>query len=339
MAGKMSETIIDKLSRQKDLLSSLPAELPSGISEAIDDAWQHKGRSAFEIASAVALGTTFTLLSRNPNEIIQKGVQVAAYAFTGLAAADLGSRFYIPMQDAWQNPKNLELDKKLLGRNIGDAIFNYGLAVASGGAGAYFGERALESRRLGQWLSGQKVTHFDNNSEKGFESVQDKFDSHMQEIAGPRQVKPHNAKFELRQFNDGTELITSSDGLAMLRPANGHEIWFKSQQNWWSPEPKIEALPGNPFKSAADSIDLENGFLTHQKNTWKFSPRNATEKSTIDVSKFTNRFFSWEKGGEGGVGAIGSQWAIERAFDVGSAIVQHKWLVDHSADDQKQEKK
>ncbi len=340
----MTETFMSKLSREGELLSSMKDEVPKGIHEAVTDAWEHKARTAFELASAVAVGSAFTLISRNPNQMVQTATKYLGYSFVGLAAADLGSRFYVPMNDGWHNPGNLEQNKKILGQNVGDAVFNYGLAVVGGGAGAAFGERYLESTKIGEFLSGQKVTHFDGNSPPA-SVIESKFKAH-----GVRPSKadsesllpsssPGHLQYTMRQFNDGSSLITASDGTGILRHSSGPELWFKSKQNWWSMQPEVELLPNSPFSPRNSSQFLQsNGAL-------KFLAPNsgdaASAKLSVDVRSFTNRFYPWEKGSEGGLGAIASQWALERAGDIGTALLQHWILVKYpgSPEDDKSKSK
>jgi hypothetical protein len=255
---------------------------------------------------------------------------MAGYAFTGLAAFDLADRFYEPMHDTWNNPAKLTFDKKWLGGNVGDALFNYGVAIGAGGSGAYFGERAIETTKFGELLSGQKVTHFDTSAAASkLDSSGDRLITPFQSLLNLAQPERPFSSYSLREFADGTKLITSNDGLAILTPKSGPDLWFKSKQDWWSLNPTVEALPRSPFqKTIMDSFDTSGGSMVHSQNTWKFNSQ-APEANSIDVGKFTNKFFSFERGGEGGIGAVASQWAFERAGDIGSAMVQHKLLVDH----------
>ena len=309
----MSETWGQKLSREAELLGSLPQELPHGISESIEDAWQNKGRTAFEAGSAVALGTVFTVLSRNPSQYVKMATKYLGYGFAGLASADLGSRFYYPMRDVWSNPQNLERDKKWLGNNIGDAAVNYGMAVVGGGGGAFFGERYLESTKLGELLSGQKVTHFSARSFPEDSAV----GKDIKSFLTPKTDMEAKAlrQFTLHEFRDGSSLLHSSDGVGLLKPSSGGEIWFKSQQSWWSLRPTIE------------SIQSQTSALPRTPGSTPFLEPRAVTETGVDINGFMNRFYPWEKGSEGGIGAIASEWAIERAGDVGSGILQHKILV------------
>lgn len=317
----MTEAWGQKLSREAELLGSLPHELPHGISEAIDDAWQNKGRTAFEAGSAIVLGTAFTLLSRNPNQYIKMGTKYLGYGFAGLASADLGSRFYLPMQDAWNNPQNLEKDKKWLGNNVGDAALNYGLAIVGGGGGAFFGERYLESTKLGEIISGQKVTHFSARSFPDDNALAKNIKSFA--ALNPELSAKAPQQFTLHEFRDGTSLLHSSDGIGLLKPSSGEEIWFKARQNWWSLQPTIE------------SVAPELSGLPRPIGSTPFLEPRAVSQTGVDLKGFMNRLYPWEKGSEGGIGAIASEWALERAGDIGSGILQHKILVKDPNENEK----
>lgn len=321
----MSETIVDKLSREKDLLSSVPSHVPEGIKDAIDDAWQHKERTAIEVVSAVALGTVLTLASRNPNAIVQKGLHLAGVSFVGFAGVDLANRIYAPMADTWQNPANLEKNKKWLGDNIGDAVVNYGMAIAAGGLGAHFAEHRLAGTRFGEILSGQKVSHFEARGLSGFESVQDKFDGYSQSFLRNKLMDSSAPKmqFTVREFNNGSKLITSNDGLSVLRTTSGDENWFKTTHNWGSLKPKVEQL--------SNGIRLPNGSelqIRPRSTTGSVEPPGPSQPQ-FDIGKLTSKLLPWERGGEGGFGVVASEYAYERAADVGAAIIQHYFMEKH----------
>ncbi len=324
----MSDTIGNKLSREKDLLLSLPSHVPEGIRDAIDDAWQHKERTAIEAVSAVALGTVLTLASRNPNHLVQKGLHIAGMSFVGFAGVDLANRFYSPMADTWQNPNNLEKNKKWLGDNIGDAVVNYGMAIVAGGVGAHFAEHKLAGTRFGEIISGQKVSHFDAKGMNGFESVQDKFDGYSQTFLKTKLSETNSPKmnFTVREFNNGSKLISSSDGLSVLRTGAGDETWYKTTHSWGSLKPKVEQLstelriPGSDFQIKPRSVPRTD-----------FEPP-APSNEKFDIGKLTSKLLAWEYGGEGGFGTIASTYAFERAADVGAAIIQHYYMEKHSPD-------
>ncbi len=147
-----------KFSAEGDLLASIPSTIGQGIVDSAVDTWDHKGRATFETAAGLALGAGFCLLSKNPSPFIAAATTWAGRAFIGIAAVDLGSRFARPMSDVWENPGKLEQDKKVLGSNLGDAVFNYSLAIAGGVAGANLGEKYLATTKLGEVLQGFKET-------------------------------------------------------------------------------------------------------------------------------------------------------------------------------------
>jgi hypothetical protein len=227
-----------RLGAEGKLLASLPSNIGAGVVESARDAWEHAGRSAFEIGSGVALGAAFTLLTKNPNPLVSAAMTWTGRGLVAVAAGDLGSRFATPMADVWANPGRLEANKSVLGRNVGDAVFNYSLAVGGGVAGARIGEKYLATTKLGTVLQGFKETEITaeqlarslgqpENKPAGIMArafVRDGGGSAADGL-------PFSGSIRMRELPDGTHIGSTSDGSVMVTTADGTALSFKNSRS------------------------------------------------------------------------------------------------------------
>lgn len=141
-----ADTILNKLSREKELISSLPSTALEGFKSRVEWANNHKLATAAELAGAVALGAGLSILSKNPEvmgkamtPVVKFGLQNAGNLFTALTAVDVGRRVAVPVLDTWNRPHSLEANKKILGYNIGSMAFDYPIAIGGAYAGSKLG--------------------------------------------------------------------------------------------------------------------------------------------------------------------------------------------------------
>ncbi|MBU6455277.1 MAG: hypothetical protein KGS72_26135 [Cyanobacteria bacterium REEB67] len=227
-----------KLGAEGRLLASLPSHIGAGVVESAKDAWEHAGRSAFEIGSGVALGAAFTLLTKNPNPLVSAAMTWTGRAFVGVAVADLGSRFARPMADVWANPGSLEANKSVLGHNVGDAVFNYSLAVGGGVAGARLGEKYLATTKLGTVLQGFKETEITAEQlAKSLGQPENKPAGIMARAfvrdggGSAADGLPFTGSIRMRELPNGTHIGSTSDGSVMVTTADGTALSFKNTRS------------------------------------------------------------------------------------------------------------
>jgi hypothetical protein len=277
----------DKVALEGKLLGSLPSHLGDGIAESARDAYEHLGRSTFETISGVAIGAAFTLLSKNPRPLIAASMTWAGRAFVGIAAVDLGSRFARPMADVWASPGNLEVDKKQLGNNVGDAVFNYALAVGGGVAGARIGEKYLATTRLGTVLQGFKETEVSADQlqkalGQGKETAVGAVARAFVRDSGAK--SPHDLPFDgpirLRELSNGTHIGSTRDGSIIVTTADGTALSFKNNRSFFGLKNNIELT--KIMHKGGDDTDILTGI---------YSPTRAfTPGADSQVDSHTEHF-------------------------------------------------
>ncbi|MBS1997497.1 MAG: hypothetical protein JSS86_14350 [Cyanobacteria bacterium SZAS LIN-2] len=275
----------DRWRAEGSLLASLPSHIGPGIMESVRDAWANKGRTAFETVSGLALGSVFCLLSKNPRPIISAATTWAGRAFLGIAALDMGGRFARPMSDTWAHPENLELDKKVLGHNIGDAVVNYGLAVGGGIAGARLGENYLATTKLGTILQGYKETEVSAEAlgkilaepatageplgvmARAFERTTG--------TAGTPEL-PINGPMRMREMPDGSHIGSTKDGNVMVLTRDGTALWFKNNRSAFGFRDKLELA--KVLHQGGDETDILTGMFS-PTTSGSFGAHGAASKS------------------------------------------------------------
>jgi hypothetical protein len=271
-----------KFGAEGELLASIPANIGQGIKDSAKEAWEHLGRTSFETVSGLALGAGFCLLSKNPSPAIKLATTWAGRAFVGIAAVDLGSRFARPMSDVWAHPENLNQDKKVLGDNLGDAVFNYSLAVGGGVAGAGLGEKYLATTRLGEILQGFKET--DVSAEALGKLVADPTKAHeplarmanafSRRAAGldattgasgtaggttPGEM-PFTGSMRLRTMADGSQIGSTGDGSLMVMTKDGTALYFKNNRSMFGLRNKLDLA--KVMHQGGDETDVLTGMYS-----------------------------------------------------------------------------
>ena len=232
-------SLADKLHNEAQLLASIPRTIGGGIVDSARDAWEHSARSTFEITSGIAIGAAFTLLSKNPRPLVAAAMTWTGRAFVGIAGVDLGSRFARPMADVWVNPDNLSADKKTLGSNLGDAVFNYALAVGGGIAGARLGEQYLATTKVGTFLQGFKETEISAEQLSRSLGQPENHATGMMARAFVRSEKGLDAvsaldgPIRMRAMPNGIHVGSSRDGSIIVTTADGTAISFKNERSFF----------------------------------------------------------------------------------------------------------
>ena len=294
----------DRLRAEGSLLASIPTHIGSGIVESVKDAWEHKGRTSFEVVSGLALGSAFCLLSKNPRPIISAVTTWAGRAFLGVAALDLGGRFARPMADTWQHPENLEGNKNVLGNNLGDAVVNYSLAIAGGIGGAKLGENYLAKTKLGTILQGYKETEITAEAlgkavaEPATEGqplgvMARAFDRNASADVGALPIK---GSLRMREMPDGSHVGTTRDGNVMVLTKDGTALLFKnSRVGLFKDKLDLSKI----FHQGGDETDILTGMYS-PTTSGTFGLRGATGKSPF-IGKDPSAYFDATP--PGGVGS------------------------------------
>ncbi len=148
------------LEREWELICSIPQNLTNGIADRMQELKDNPLSAAPMMLGAFAIGAVgayfskkpealckmLTPLVKNPEAVatnIMKWTPKVGLAWMGL---DIGRRFAQPMVDTAINPKNLEYDKVLLGKNLGSAVVDYplmGIGGLSGHLSTDLGMKAL----------------------------------------------------------------------------------------------------------------------------------------------------------------------------------------------------
>jgi len=233
-----------KWSAEYHLLASLPGTIGSGIVVSAKDAYEHKARTILEGASAVALGAGFSLLSKNPKPAVAAVTTMLGRAFIGVAAADLGYRFAEPMHDVWVNTSNLEADKVKLGNNLGEAVFNYGLAIGEGGLGAQLGEKFLAPTRFGSFLQGFTETTVDGKllndpidkqllpGISKLAAAGDRLPTAGDTLPSATPTAPaFTGNVKLRTLSDGSQVAFDGKNV-FVSTKDGAHMWFRQKQSF-----------------------------------------------------------------------------------------------------------
>ncbi len=277
-------SIASRFGAEGELLASIPSNIGQGISDSAKDTWQHLGRVSFETVSGLALGAGFCLLSKNPDPMIKFATTWAGRAFIGIAALDLGSRFARPMGDVWVHPEKLNQDKKVLGSNLGDAVFNYGLAIGGGIAGAGLGEKYLATTKLGTILQGFKETNV--TAEALGKLVSDPTRAHdplarmanafsrrgasldastsaSGTAAGAPGEMPFTGSMRLRSMGDGSQIGSTGDGSLMVITREGTALWFKNNRSLFGLRNKLDLA--KVMHESGDETDVLTGMYSPTK--------------------------------------------------------------------------
>jgi hypothetical protein len=165
------------------------------------------------------------------------------------------------MTDVWQHTSHLQADQLKLGNNIGDAVFNYGIAIGEGGLGAKLGERYLAQTRFGSFLQGFTETTVDGKllndpivsqpvENKPVESQPTKpsplIDAIRQAKAGGDETliarsaatpaatpieQGFTGSVRLRTFSDGSQVAFDNNHV-LVSTKNGAHMWFKNKQSF-----------------------------------------------------------------------------------------------------------
>ncbi len=144
------DTIGDKFLRECGLLAGMAERMPTGIINAVDDAFKHPQQSAFAVGMSAAMGVGLALLAKNPGlagkavEPFIKGGLDALPAIAGVTVScDLGQRLGEPIMATWNSLSNFEINKKQLADKFGVAAVDYTLMGLGGLAGAKYGPAAM----------------------------------------------------------------------------------------------------------------------------------------------------------------------------------------------------
>lgn len=262
-AGAKAELdVSEKLRNEAELLGSLPGNLVDGMANSVKDAWDHRLRSGVELVGGLAIGSALCLLARNPRPIIAGATTWMGRGFIAAATVDVGMRFGRPMQDVWDNPEHLEKAKVDLGNNVGDAVFNYSLAIGGGIAGAKLADRFLAPTKVGAFLQGyteKRVTLAElealakanaptGGAKKPLGEIATAFDKQAR-IAGGGSTGSGGAsdlsklvgkEVKLRELTDGTHVATTGDGNVLVLAKDGTGLWFDSHASMLGFRRKLE---------------------------------------------------------------------------------------------------
>jgi len=271
-----SSTFHERLAGEGSLLASIPLNIGNGIVASAQDAWEHMGRTSFETASGLALGAGFCLLSKNPSPVITAVTTWSGRAFLAVAGGDLVFRFGVPMYDVWLHPENLDSDKKLLGNNLGDAVFNYSLAVVGGVAGSSLGDKYLATRKLGTLLQGFKETNVsaesinriltDPHSPQPLAAMVKAFarrnivDSGATNASPQAEAAPFKGAMRMRSMADGSHVGSSVDGSVMILTKDGTALWFKNTPSFFGLRNKLDLA--KVFHPSGDETDVLTGIYS-----------------------------------------------------------------------------
>lgn len=252
----------DRLRAEAQLLGSLPGNLVDGIGASAKDAWDHKLRSGVELFGGLAIGSALCLLSRNPRPVIASATTWLGRGFIAAATVDVGMRFGRPMQAVWDDPGQLEKAKVDLGNNVGDAVFNYSLAIGGGIAGAKIADRYLAPTKVGSWLQGYTEKRV---SAAELEVLANATTSTAPKAAGSKPLgeiatalnkqakitasnqgtshdlsKLTGKEIKLRELPDGTHVATTGDGNVLVLAKDGTGLWFDSHTSMLGLRRKLE---------------------------------------------------------------------------------------------------
>ncbi len=252
----------EKLANEARLLGSLPGNLVDGVTNSVRDAWDHKLRNSVELFGGLAIGSGLCLLARNPRPLIAGATTWLGRGFIAAATVDIGMRFGKPMQDVWENPEHLEKAKVDLGNNVGDAVFNYGLAIGGGIAGAKLADRYLAPTKFGAFLQGYTEKRV---AAAEIEAALAKTTAPPASASSPgtkplgeiatafgKQAKIESAthgidlnkllgkEIKLRELPDGTQFASTQDGNVLVLAKDGTGLWFESQTSMLGLRRKLE---------------------------------------------------------------------------------------------------
>lgn len=275
-----SSTFADKAIAEIQLFKSLPNTVADGVSKSLNEAWENKYRWTGVQLAGVAIAAAYTLRWGNPNPLLQAFRSGSLKTFAYVTAIDFSERTLKPASDVWNNPEDLELQKRNLGNRVGDAIVNYGAAVGSGIVGATLAERVIAPSALGEYIQGFKTVRAKINeagtpAADGTAKTQEKdvlknknLPEQAQEnielllIKADRSVRDHVAQgglnmdlqhslvsdlvngkdsLVIREFTDGPNIASTSDGMVYVSgDANMPVAVFKTQRSFFNPFGKLE---------------------------------------------------------------------------------------------------
>lgn len=149
--GHDTYSLSDILHREGYVLSGAK-ETGAGIKTAAHEAAKNWPLTAVEVAGGLVIGSAMVLASRNPELAVP--VRVINRTMMAVAGADLASRVAVPSYNAIVHPALADTERAMVGKNLGDAVFNYGMAVVAGGFGSRFSASLLERTALGAKIQG-----------------------------------------------------------------------------------------------------------------------------------------------------------------------------------------
>lgn len=142
-----TDTISDKLSREVELLKSMPGKAVAAASDKVEN---HKGSIAIEAAIGAGVGLAVAAVAKNPGLMGKEAAVVGRYVAENgktigatVMAADWGLRIGAPMVGTWRDKDALEKNKEILGKNVGEGVISYGAGIAGGAAGAWVGFKGV----------------------------------------------------------------------------------------------------------------------------------------------------------------------------------------------------
>jgi len=133
------------LDREAELFGSLRENLWNSVK---DHVRQNKGTIIAETVVAVGVGAGLAALTKNPTllgatvaPMIKAAVPYVGRVGMGMAVADWGVKLGVPAFDVWQNPENLESNKRVLAHNVGSGLVDYTAMGIGGIAGGGIASR------------------------------------------------------------------------------------------------------------------------------------------------------------------------------------------------------
>ena len=287
--GQNSYSLSSMWQREKYVLSGA-SETADGMKTSAEEAAKNWPLTALEIGGGLVIGTAMVLASRNPELAVP--VRVINRTMMAIAGGDLVGRVAVPSYEALKHPELAEQERHLVGQNLGDAVFNYGVAAIAGGFGARVSANMAERTAIGSKIGGYEYIRTPGGT-------------------------------ELRMFNSGNALVTKN-GKRVFEQAAGN---IDEMLN-----PVHAAGDGATAGGVAESgvgteLHLRNdktivGDNDKLRETFGEPRKLPNWREGKDVAESAGKFDHWY---EAVASALATEFT-ERAADIGIGLIEHDYL-------------
>jgi hypothetical protein len=285
-----SYSLSDIWQREKYVLSGA-SETGAGITSSAKEAAKNWPMTALEVGGGLVIGTAMVLASRNPELAVP--VRVINRTMMVIAAGDLASRVAVPSYQAVAHPELAEQERHLVGQNLGDAVFNYGMAVVAGGFGSRFSTDLVERTAIGSKIGGYEYIRTPGGS-------------------------------ELRMFKSGNALVTRNGQRVFEQAASHLDEQLNPVRYAGSDATAAGAAESGASGGASNGVDNTIvGDNDKLRETFGDGPKKLPNwREGKDVAESAGKFDQWY---ESITSALATEFT-ERAADVGIGLLEHDYL-------------